>query len=520
MSNSTFGSTIGTAGVIDAQTVDPNSDVYKARYAVIHQILARSGFTDEEAKQTFDACLEFEKKILQIVDETKDSERGMFEIKELEAMVKDFPISELIETRGYSKAEKFEVLDTAELHAAGELYTDENLEGLLAYLICGYALEAAGWLDTEAFDAWRKDYDANGQHVSLVMPERNNSIEETALNLEMEIFPSPLGRVYVEAYDLEHIKEVIMPLCKEALEAHKENINSCEWLSDATKKKLMEKLDAVTIKVVYPDVWEDYSNLDLEGLDYYEARKAIWLDEISRNASYTGSELDLRMWDAPALINGAGAYDATTNSFYVEACYFEDEVRRYEAGEITYEELLGGKTGYILFHELGHVLDTGNIYIDKNGQDVEGSLLTPDEPEEYNRRAGKITSYLDGISIWEGQRVPGKVYMNEALAEICGMHARLTYASKLENFDYKKFFETRAQLSRTLHTPEYELAFVLGMDLHPSSYLDINVTFQQFDGFMETYNVKEGDNMYLAPEDRLILWKDFEYFVNESRLNN
>ena len=365
---------------------------------------------------------------------------------------------------------------------------------------------AKNLMEKETFDAWRKDYDANGQHISLVMPERNNSMEETALNLEMEIFPSPLGRVYVEAYDLAHIKEFIMPLCKEALEAHKGMINSCEWLSDATKKKLLEKLDAVTIKAVYPDVWEDYSNLDLEGLDYYEARKAIWLDEITRNASYTGSALDLRMWDAPALINGAGAYDATTNSFYAEACYFEDEVRRYEAGEITYEELLGGKTGYILFHELGHALDTGNIYMDENGQYVEESLLTSDELEEFNRRAGKITSYLDGISIWEGQQVPGKICMNEALAEICGMRARLIYASKLDNFDYKKFFETRTQLSRTLHTPEYELMYVLGMDSHPSSYLDINVTVQQFDEFMETYNVKEGDNMYLAPKDRLILW--------------
>lgn len=76
-----------------------------------------------------------------------------------------------------------------------------------------------------------------------------------------------------------------------------------------------------------------------------------------------------------------------------------------------------------------------------------------------------------------------------------------------EDFDYRAFFETRVQkVGPTLHTPEYELMFILGGDMHPPVYLDINMTFQQFDRFLETYDVKEGDGMYLAPEDRLIIW--------------
>lgn len=117
-----------------------------------------------------------------------------------------------------------------------------------------------------------------------------------------------------------------------------------------------------------------------------------------------------------------------------------------------------------------------------------------------------IEEYFDGISIWEGQPVIGKICTQEALAEICGMQARLAYAAKQEDFDYRKFFETRTSRGPRLDSPEYELAWILGMDMHPLGYLDVNVTFQQFDEFMEAYDVKEDDGMYLAPEARLVIW--------------
>ena len=86
------------------------------------------------------------------------------------------------------------------------------------------------------------------------------------------------------------------------------------------------------------------------------------------------------------------------------------------------------------------------------------------------------------------------------------MQARLAYAAKQNGFDYQTFFIQRAKLAPCLHTPEYELAFVLGWDRHPSAYLDTNVTVQQFDEFVNAFGVKEGDAIYLAPENRLVIW--------------
>lgn len=237
-----------------------------------------------------------------------------------------------------------------------------------------------------------------------------------------------------------------------------------------------------------------------------------------KSLTLTIGQLDDRLWTLPSLIEGGGSFDAFSNSFLVDASVVEGESSRYEAGKITLEELLGGNTGYIIFHEIGHALDTENIYLDAKGEYVGESLLTGSDLEEYERRAGRIETYFDSISIWEGQQVYGTICMNEALAEICSMQARLAYAAKQENFDYRTFFEARARIAPTLHTPEYELAYIMGLDMHPSAYLDTNVTVQQFEAFMNAYGVKEGDAMYLAPEERLVFWQTSSHIMQSLNL--
>lgn len=292
----------------------------------------------------------------------------------------------------------------------------------------------------------------------------------------------------------------------DAIDSHKEIVNASKWLGDTSKKNLCEKLDAITVKAVYPEVWEDYSELDLEGLNYYEARHAIWLFNIKRNAALTNRTVDERMWRDPTLIGATAQYDGSTNSFHVAAGSVEPDVTRYEAGEISLAELMGGPTGYCVFHEIGHALDSIDISVDKDGNVMQESLLEPDDLKEFERRVQKAKDYYDGITAYTGQNVIGEVCVNEGLTEICGQQARLAYAAKQDGFDYKAFFEARAKPARCLRTPELEQQCILGADKHPSAYLDVNGPAQMFEEFYETYDVKEGDGMYLAPDARIALW--------------
>ena len=261
-----------------------------------------------------------------------------------------------------------------------------------------------------------------------------------------------------------------------------------------------------TVKAVYPEVWEDYAGLNLEGLSYYDARRAIWLFDIKRNAALTNGTVDERMWSDPTLIGSVAHYDGSTNSFHVAAGSVEPDVARYEEGEISLGELMGSPTGYCVFHEIGHALDSIDISIDKDGKVMEGSLLEPDDLKEFERRVQKAKDYYDAITAYAGQNVIGEVCVNEGLTEVCGMQARLAYAAKQDDFDYKAFFENRAKMARCLRTPELEQQCILGADKHPSAYVDVNAPAQMFEEFYETYDVQEGDGMYLAPDARIALW--------------
>ncbi len=508
LSPSTIGSSMGTVGM-DATMVTPDDPLYQARLACASAVLTRAGLTEEEAKTVFENRMELERRIVQDaakleeeMDEEAESPR--LKLEELDAFSGTFPLRALAEAQGYGAANEFLIDEEASIRAACALFTQDNIELIRDYLLGGYALEVSSWLDSQTFEAWRKDYAALGYYDQLASSVATP--EETAFDLTCAVMPTPVGRAYVEAYNLEHTKEFVESLCKEAIEAHKECINASEWLSDASKEHLTEKLDGITIHAVYPEVWEDYSGLNLDGLSYYEARRAVWLYDIERNAAYTNQPMDARLWNDPSLINSVARYNGSGNEFVVAAGAVDGPVASYEAGEISLGELIGSPAGYCIFHEIGHSLDSIDLSIDKDGNPIEGSLLDPTDLEEYERRIQKALDYYDSIVAFTGQNVVGKVCLNEGLTEVSGLQAALKYAAHQDIFDYEGLFRNRALMRCGLRTPEFELQCILGGDSHPSAYLDVNGSAQQFEEFYETYGVQEGDGMYLAPEDRIPIW--------------
>jgi putative endopeptidase len=91
------------------------------------------------------------------------------------------------------------------------------------------------------------------------------------------------------------------------------------------------------------------------------------------------------------------------------------------------------------------------------------------------------------------------------LADISGVQCALRMAAKIEDFDYAAFFTKYAQMNASIDLYSYDL-MMLQQDEHPLNYLRTNVPVQQFDEFYEAFDVQEGDNMYLAPESRVLVW--------------
>ena len=80
----------------------------------------------------------------------------------------------------------------------------------------------------------------------------------------------------------------------------------------------------------------------------------------------------------------------------------------------------------------------------------------------------------------------------------------LRIAAGMKDFDYDAFFRAYADLFLTKDT--LQMSYIRINDVHPMRYLRVNCTLQQFDEFLDFYGITEGDGMYLAPADRVIIW--------------
>ena len=70
----------------------------------------------------------------------------------------------------------------------------------------------------------------------------------------------------------------------------------------------------------------------------------------------------------------------------------------------------------------------------------------------------------------------------------------------------KEALESYARVWARLGTEKYVTDSRLMNDVHSSNNVRVDATVASLDQFYELYDVKEGDPMYIAPEDRLKLW--------------
>jgi putative endopeptidase len=478
---------------------------YKARFKMAESLLTRLGYSEQEAQEMFDQAIELEgmyaSLCLTSAEENLpsyfDRINNIYEADKLDELSPVFPLGDLLKSRGFGAAEQVCIYEPEAIKKLSEIYTEDNLEAIRSYMLVGYLLKCIRILDSEAYDAY-----CEAQNMFSGSDGRLSD-EETAYSFMMTRFYVPMNRLYVSVYDESELKDRITEICEQTIDVYREMLEEEDWLTEETRKKAIEKLDNMTINAVYPDEWEDYSRLDLNGLSYYECCKASeqYMDMLDNER--TGKEVDKKKWvidyngtNTLAANAGYNLYDNSINIFLgiLDAPFYYDGM--------SDEELLGG-IGSVIGHEISHAFDPSGARFDKDGNTAD--WWTEADMAAFNERADKLINYYNNIVIWDGFQPDGRMLQGEAVADMAGVKAMLKIAESKDDFDYDRFFTSYAKIWRNISTPETQYMRVM-QDPHPLNYLRGNVTLQQFDKFNETYDIKEGDNMYLAPEDRILVW--------------
>ena len=155
-------------------------------------------------------------------------------------------------------------------------------------------------------------------------------------------------------------------------------------------------------------------------------------------------------------------------------------------------------------HEISHAFDSNGAQYDENGS--LHNWWTDEDRAAFGERVSKVADYFGKIVPFDdGTPNNGKLIQTEATADMGGIKCMLMMAKKIDGFDYDKFFRAYAHMWQRMDSLQM-CERLATADTHPLSYQRVNVTLQQFDEFLETYDIKEGDGMYLAPEDRIAVW--------------
>ena len=470
-------------------------------------VLTRLGYSEDEAAQVIENAFALEGLMAEHIKPMSThyqadyfaSLLNYYSPEELEALAGDFPILDMLQAFGLKVGQRFLVTEPDYIAALPELYTEENVALLRDWMTLKAALSMGTLLDRETY----KQVEAISNTVMGVTGE--TSEDDNALQSVLGMLPVPMDNLYIQAYCTQQQRQDMLDIIEDVVAYYRTMLESVDWLSDETREKAIEKLDNMRVNAVYPDELGDWSALDFAGIEdggsLLAANAAVQDYVLSLQSDKIDTAVDKDKWDQltmqTAQVNAF--YNPQNNSINIMAGILSGEIYNED---MSYEQKLGA-IGTVIGHEISHAFDTNGSQFDKDG--AISNWWTDEDYAAFQARAAKLAAWYDGFIPWDGANYSGQQVQTEAIADMGGMKCLLAIAAQQDNFDYDAFFRQYATVWRMQGLPAYLITLV-AQDTHPMRYLRVNATLAQFDEFVDFYGIREGDGMYIAPEDRVAVW--------------
>jgi putative endopeptidase len=286
-------------------------------------------------------------------------------------------------------------------------------------------------------------------------------------------------------------------------------IDALPWMSDETKKQAHKKLEAIGIKVGYPDTWRDYSDLEVGEKSYAEnvlnARKFTF----DYNIAKYGKAPDSNEWGmTPSTVNAY--YSPLRNEIVFPAGILQPPFYAYDMDPAVN---FGG-IGAVIGHEISHGFDdSGRRY------DWEGNLQdwwTEDDDSRFRARTEKLVAQAEAYTILDSLPVNGRLTLGENIADLGGLliayEAFQMYvkenkvAADIGGFSPdQRFFMAWAQVWRRKVRDERARQLLLTDSHAPGEYRG-KMPLTNISAFWEAFDIPAGSPMRASDETRVEIW--------------
>jgi len=191
-----------------------------------------------------------------------------------------------------------------------------------------------------------------------------------------------------------------------------------DWIGDDTRKQAVRKLDAIMVKIGYPDKWRDYSTLAVDKPSYVLNVMQADDFEFQRNLNKLGKPPDRTEWGVTTPTVDA-YYNPNFNEIVFPAGILQPPFFDAKADDAANY----GSIGSVIGHELTHGFDDQGHQFDADGNLK--SWWTPKDEENYKARATLVQKQYDDYIAIDTLHINGKLTLGENIADFGGL--RIAY---------------------------------------------------------------------------------------------
>jgi putative endopeptidase len=409
----------------------------------------------------------------------------------------------MLPVAGLGDVQHFVVNETTALRDGAKLLDTQPVETWKKYLAFHIASEYASYMPA-AFD----EASFNFFSKALRGVETQRDRWKRGVNLVNNQIGEGVGELYVAKYFPPENKAKMDQLIANLRAAMAERLKTNSWMDESTRAEAAKKLATFDPRIGYPVKWRDYSSLTIEPGKIFEnvrnARRFEWDRQVAR----LNKPVDRTEWGmTPQTVNAY--YDPLMNQITFPAAILQPPFFDPNADPaVNY-----GAIGAVIGHEMGHGFDDQGREFDETGKIR--NWWTPETNKKFLAQTDRFAAEYNAFCPLDGVCVNGKLTMGENIGDLGGLEMAYTaYKLSLNGQEStvidgftgdQRFFMAHAQVWRGIEREDALRNLVLTNPHSPVAARG-SIPERNMDSWYAAFNVKEGDKLFIKPEDRVKIW--------------